>query len=105
MTASVERAAAGELRVVGQIDFENANELRQQGERLIESEASAVRIDLAGLIAGGSVAIAVLLAWFRHASRLEREICYANVPSGLANVIEFSGLLDIIPIEACESGS
>lgn len=100
MTAIVERAAPGELRVVGHIDFANANEMRAQGERLIESEACDVRVDLTALSAGGSVAIAVLLAWFRHASLLDRAISFSNVPSGLVNVIEFSGLRDVLSIEA-----
>lgn len=99
MTAIVERAARGELRVVGHIDFENANDLKAQGERLIESEACDVRVDLTALTAGGSVAIAVLLAWFRHASLLDHAICFSNVPSGLVNVIEFSGLQDTLSIE------
>lgn len=99
MTALVERAAPGELRVVGHVDFDNANELREQGERLIESEASDVRVDLTGLTAAGSVAVAVLIAWFRHASLLDCAIRFSNVPPALVNVIEFSGLNDVIPVE------
>ncbi len=100
MTAIVERAGPGELRVVGHVDFDNANEISEQGERLIESEASGVRVDLTGLTAGGSVAIAVLIAWFRHASLLDRPIRFSNVPAALVNVIKFSGLNDVIPVEA-----
>lgn len=100
MTAAVERIAAGELRVTGRIDFDNANEVVEQGTRLIAAETSDVRVDLAGLTAGGSVAVAVLLAWFRQAAMLDLSIRFANVPPELVNVIEFSGLDDVVMIEA-----
>lgn len=99
MSAIVERSTPGQLRVVGRVDFENANELTAQGERLIESEGHDVCVDLAGLTASGSVAIAVLLAWFRHATLLDKEIRFANMPAELLNVIDFSGLEDIVPLE------
>jgi ABC-type transporter Mla MlaB component len=80
------------------IDFENLVAIRTDGERYIESEPDPV-FDLGSLVNSSSAAVAVLIAWYRHAHSLGKKVRFANVPAGVMNIIEVSDLTDVLPVE------
>jgi ABC-type transporter Mla MlaB component len=81
------------------VTFENFAALRAEGERFIGSAPRAV-FNLAELAEGTSVAVALLMAWFRHAHHVEGTAVFEDVPESLLNIIEVSGLADVLPVSA-----
>lgn len=83
--------------VSGRITFDNFPLLRAEGERHIASGPHAV-FNLADLAEGTSVAVALLMAWFRHAHHLDKTVAFEDVPESLLNIIEVSGLAGVLPV-------
>lgn len=80
------------LRLQGRIEFENAESVRKEGERLLRQQSSGWRIDLSGLKAVSSVAVAVMLAWLRMASSEKRDIVFFGASERLLDIVRVSGL-------------
>jgi len=83
--------------VSGRITFDNFSLLRAEGERHIAADPHAV-FNLAELAEGTSAAVALLMAWFRHAHHLDKTVAFEDVPESLLNIIEVSGLADVLPV-------
>jgi anti-anti-sigma factor len=85
------------VRLDGAVDFENFATVRADVEQVIEDEAT-VSVDLSGLNEANSLKVALLLAWFRAANRREGEVVFVDAPRDLRNIIDFSGLTELLPI-------
>ena len=85
----------------GGVTFENLAEIRSAGERLIrESEQPTVSFDCSGLEEASGVAVALLIAWRRAAGRCGKTVVFRGASLGLRNIAAFSGLGDVLPLEA-----
>jgi ABC-type transporter Mla MlaB component len=92
-------SASAPFQVSGPVTFESFSELRAEGDRYIASVPHPV-FNLAEVVEGSSVAVALLMAWFRHAHHIDRTVAFEDVPESLLNIIEVSGLADVLPVSA-----
>ena len=79
----------------GQIPVDSAapeTEQKAAGEALMARSPGPYQFDLGGLQRANSVTVAVLLAWYRHATLRQKSIMFVNLSQDLLNIIEFSGL-------------
>lgn len=53
-----------------------------------------IKIDLAGVSAVDSAALALLIEWLREAQKRGRELVYANIPEKLQDIARLSGMGD-----------
>lgn len=88
------------LRVAGEVDFESAVTVRQQGEALIERAAPQFRVDLSGLTSAHSVTLSVLLRWLAHARKMNKSFVIQGMPPRLFDVARVSGLETLLPLDA-----
>ena len=83
--------------VSGTVDFGNFAEVRSLGEEML-GDGQHAAVNVGGLDVANSVAVALLLAWFRQANREGRSIVFVDVPRDLRNIIDFSGLSSVLPM-------
>jgi ABC-type transporter Mla MlaB component len=80
------------------VDFDNLVEIRAAGERHIDASSEPV-FDLSGLKQSSSVAVALLVAWFRYAHVHGKVVTFVGVPTELMNIIEVSDLEEVLPVQ------
>jgi phospholipid transport system transporter-binding protein len=88
-----------DYRVEGRVGFHNLVQIREAGEAAIAAAADGVVIDLSALDNGNSAAVALLMAWYRAAEIQNKSIVFVAAPEELANIVELSGLTDVLPLE------
>lgn len=87
------------------VDFESFAAIRAAGEQFLTDKADdAAIIDLSGLESCNSIAVALLIAWFRFAHARGREVVYAGAPQDLLSIIEISGLMEVLPLSSDAAG-
>lgn len=100
MSASLSRNGA-KLQLAGPVAFANADSVCDQGLALLAGMAGEgvkdVVVDLAGLEAPGSVAVAVLLRWARAVAAAGGRLRLAQVPEKCAAILRVSGLDQALP--------
>lgn len=89
---------AASFRPEGRVTLETLMDLRTRGEAAIAEAGESVVFDLSGIDNGNSAGVALLIAWFREAERLEKRIEFRGVPKDLRDIIGLSGLTDVLPI-------
>ena len=87
------------FRLPAEITFTNIVPLRDDGERLIRDDLESPEFSLTGLEISNSTAVALLLGWFRRAHRMGKSIVFTDVPEDLLNIIEVSGLSEVLPLQ------
>ena len=75
-----------------ELELEQAEAIKAAGEALMARSPGPYQFDLGGLQRANSVTVAVLLAWYRHATLRQKSIMFVNLSQDLLNIIEFSGL-------------
>ncbi|MFK7912940.1 MAG: lipid asymmetry maintenance protein MlaB [Pseudomonadales bacterium] len=98
--------ARPEYLVEGPVHLGNFNVERQAGERAISAHSAAdgiIAINFAQLEVANSLTVALMIAWYRLAKKRDCDIRFTNLPTALQQVVEFSGLVDVLPIEAAAS--
>ncbi|MCZ6619219.1 MAG: STAS domain-containing protein [Gammaproteobacteria bacterium] len=83
------------------ITLANIADVRAMGEQHITELAEredACTFHLAGLEQTNSLAVALLVAWFRYAHVHEKSIVYVDAPRDLRNIIDVYGLTEVLPI-------
>lgn len=88
-----------QLLVLGCIAFDNALDLKQQGERLIDKASDHCEIDFSEVSRAGSAALSVLFCWIRHAANLGKTVEFTNLPENLLGVAKVSGVDQILPLK------
>ena len=89
-------ALDGNGRLSGGVTFENLAEIRSAGEVLIrESKHGTVEFDCSGLEEASGVAVALLIAWRRG-----KNVVFRGTSLDLRNIAAFSGLGDVLSLEA-----
>jgi len=86
------------FRLPPEITFANIIPLRDDGEQLIRDGVESPVFSLAGLKVSNSTAVALLLGWFRRAHRMGKAIVFTDIPADLLNIIEVSGLSEVLPL-------
>lgn len=86
------------FQVPARVGFGNLVEIRRAGEAYIDAHERTV-FDLAGVDNANSAVVALLLAWFRHAHRGDREIVFTGASPGLRDILELTELDSLLPMQ------
>lgn len=89
------RRETDRLVLEGAVTLESVSALLAQGLALIDRDE--VRIDLAGVTAVDSSAVALLLEWMRAARRAGRRVVYLNLDNSLESLVALYGVTDLLP--------
>jgi anti-anti-sigma factor len=86
-----------DLKLTGEeLEHADAEAIRQKGNALIARADGEVTFDLGGLQRANSLTVAVLVDWYRTATLQQKGIVFANLSKEMRNIIEFSGLSDLL---------
>ncbi|MEZ5558778.1 MAG: STAS domain-containing protein [Pseudomonadales bacterium] len=99
-SASPGAASGGGFVAPARIGFDNFAAVRRDGETALQSAGTEFVVDLSDLQETNSVTVALLMAWFRLAHAEGKTVRFVGVPAGLMNIIEFSGLSNVLPVTA-----
>ena len=94
---NLERLSAGRYQLSGDVGFDSALTTRKLVEEALDAEEEKLDLVLAQT-QGNSVLVALMMGWFRYAHDHEKEIAYLEVPDRISQMIEFSGLDDVLPL-------
>jgi phospholipid transport system transporter-binding protein len=89
------RREADRIVLEGPVTLDTVPALLSQGLALIDRDE--VHIDLAGVTAADSSAVALLLEWMRAARRAGRRIVYLNLGNSLESLVVLYGVTDLLP--------
>lgn len=81
---------AGNAELVGELTFATAADALVAGCRWLEGGEGSARINCAGLRRADSAGLAVLLEWLEAATRLKRDLAFANLPESVQHLAEIS---------------
>ena len=96
MTATVTATADG-LRIDGDVNYENVDELRVAGVALLaQRQEPACVVDLGGVTEPGTVVVALLLAFYRDVRKRSATLTLANIPAALQRILEFTGVMNVL---------
>ncbi|MBX9631864.1 MAG: STAS domain-containing protein [Burkholderiales bacterium] len=84
------------LVVEGAVTMEEVPGLLAQGLMLLDR--GETRIDLAGVTAADSSAVALLLEWLRAAQRAGGRIVYLNLDNSLKSLADLYGVTELLPL-------
>ena len=93
----VTRVDGNRMAVQGDMLFDDAVQVRAQGEALLPTLASPITVDLAGVQNVGSVGVSILMCWMRLAEKLGKELVFVNMPDKMYDVSRVSSLDEVIP--------
>lgn len=94
-------AAPSHLHTLNEpVTFDSLVRLRAAGAAAIAAAEDGVVVDLSGLPQSNSAAVALLMAWWREADRLGKPIAFRNPPESLRDIVELSGVADVLPFES-----
>ena len=82
------------------VNFDNLAELREAAERQIEAlaEHQSLQVRFTSTRHSGSATVALMIAIYRRGHVVGRTVTFADVPEDVVNIIEVSGLSDILPV-------
>ena len=63
------------------------------------AQPPTLEISLGGVTNGNSVLVSLMLVWMRRARAVGAQVRFVDVPPLVSNLIEFSGLDDVLPME------
>jgi phospholipid transport system transporter-binding protein len=85
------------MLVQGPLTFYSARDAAELGSRAISAAPpGALLIDCAGVSAGDSAGLTVLLEWLGVAHSAQRPLCYENLPDGLRALARISDLEELL---------
>lgn len=79
-----------------ELGLDQAELIKAQGVEILNEQPGPFHVDLSGLERANSVTVAVLVAWYRHATLQQKAIFFENLSEELHNIIEFSGLSRVL---------
>lgn len=87
----------GRYLLKGEVKFDNVVDLLQQGLAIIKAHEESV-FDLSAVTYTNSVGLALLMAWFRAAKRLNKRLNFTAIPAQLLTLIKVTDLQTILPL-------
>lgn len=94
-TFLMEPAGPGRLKARGELGFATAASALRDGLRLMDG-APAWTVDLAGVAAGDSAGLAVLVEWLSAARARGGSLRYVDVPPQILAIARISGLEQLL---------
>jgi phospholipid transport system transporter-binding protein len=85
----------GRALLSGELHFNSVVSLLEVGSRVIGDERITV-IDLAGVTAGDSAGLALLIEWLSIARSVNRPLHYENIPSQLQQLARLSEVEELL---------
>ena len=61
-------------------------------------EARTVEVSFGGVTNGNSVLVSLMLVWMRRARQAGVDVLFVDIPPLVCNLIEFTGLDEVLPI-------
>lgn len=100
MTAVLTEVDESTIKVDGSLEIESISETMLEGQSWLETTpATELKVDLAGVTDVDSASLALLLAWIRNCTRLEKRIYFANMPTKMRDIARVSGLDSVIYVD------
>ena len=98
--ASIRQGAAGELLLVGVLDYRTGPALREAGRELIsQNPATALSLSCAQVEKSSSVGLSLLLAFMRDAQAASKSLVLRDMPEDMREIAQVSGLLELLPLQ------
>lgn len=95
--SAIRLGAAGEIELVGVLDYRSGPALRKQGAALIKSsQAPSVVLDCSAVEKSSSVGLALLLAFMRDAGALGKAVSIRSLPLDMREIAKVSGLEELL---------
>lgn len=88
------------FRVPAEVRLANLREVRANGDRYLRDAGDHAVFSLAGVTTGDSAVVALLMSWYRSAHALGKTIEFTDIPGEVRNIIDLSGLTDVLPLRA-----
>jgi phospholipid transport system transporter-binding protein len=95
--ARVLSSAEGRLRIEGSLDFGSVGRVFAETRDLFPPSARLM-IDLGGVTAANSAALALLLEWMELAAGRGTALSLCNLPEGIARIAALSDLDTLLPV-------
>ncbi|OWJ94090.1 anti-anti-sigma factor [Pseudomonas sp. A46] len=96
--ARIERGTAGELCLVGVLDYSTGPALREAGRQLIRSlSGKDLVLDCSAVQKSSSVGLSLLLAFMRDAASAGKSVTLRGLPEDMRQIAEVSGLTELLP--------
>ena len=101
-------------RISGSPTLTNGKEARALLDPLVTELASSndaaaeprtIEISLGGVTNGNSVLVSLMLVWMRRARAVGIGLRFVDVPPLVSNLIEFTGLDDVLPMASREAAA
>ena len=93
--ATLEVGDNGRALLAGELHFNSVGPLLEIGSRVI-SDGRITVIDLAGVTAGDSAGLALLIEWLSIARSVNRPLHYENIPSQLQQLARLSEVEELL---------
>jgi phospholipid transport system transporter-binding protein len=93
--ATFEVQAGERATLSGELRFDSVGPLLDIGDRAIREGHLAV-IDLAGVTAGDSAGLALMIEWLSVARAIQRPLRYENIPSQLQQLARLSEVEELL---------
>ena len=90
---------AEQARLIGSIDFSNVLKVLDSGLRYVAQTQTPI-FDFSEIEKANSAGIALMLAWWREATRLKKKIQWLHIPKNICALIKVSDLEKILEV-AC----
>jgi len=87
----------GSVCVNGELSFATVPNLNQCGCAFIKEGVSHI-FDLDKVTFSDNTGVALLVSWARYAKSINKKISFVNLPKQLLDLVEVSGLKDILPV-------
>ena len=98
--ASIRQGAAGELLLVGVLDYRTGPALREAGRELIsQNPATALSLSCAQVEKSSSVGLSLLLAFMRDARAEKKSLVLRDLPEDMREIAQVCGLLELLPLQ------
>lgn len=88
----------GKICVSGELSFATVPDLNRRGCAFIKQDPSPV-FDLDKITFSDNAGVALLISWSRYAKNKGRKISFVNLPKQLLDLVEASGLEEVLPFK------
>lgn len=96
--AKIEVNSQGQFLIVGELVFSTTPTIHKRGCQLISASPQPI-FNLQNVITSDNSAVALLTSWVRYAKSLNKAVIFIHIPKQLLDIIDVSGLKNILPIK------
>lgn len=88
---------AGQLYLVGHVNFQNAARWRQKGDALLSNQTSpTVAINFSRIGDADTSVLSLMLCWLRLATSLGIKLVYVDVPDHVLRISDLYGIKEML---------